>query len=124
MPEAMSPAARDFITRALAKHSVDRPSVLQMLQHDWLKAYPARSSPAGLGSSQAMAQALGSSGQMMAHGHPHGHGPQWSQAVERLWQGFAVLSSMWSWMDADNCGLLQPQPQPAAQLQVQPTTMQ
>jgi hypothetical protein len=121
MPEAMSPAARDFITRALAKHSVDRPTVMHMLQHEWLKAYPSRAGPAGPGG-PGVCPAMGSSGQVMAHGHPHG--PQWSQAVERLWQGFAVLSNMWSWMDADNCGLLQPQPQSAAQMQVQPGGMQ
>jgi serine/threonine protein kinase len=113
LPEAMSPAARDFVLRSLAKHSADRPTVLQMLQHEWLRSFPARGPPAGLVMGQQQ-RGAGGGPQVGPQGQQ-----QWSHAVEKLWQGFAVLSNMWSWVDAEHCGLLQPQqPQhpPAAQL--------
>ncbi|MEW5298479.1 MAG: hypothetical protein WDW36_001597 [Sanguina aurantia] len=43
-PEKMSDLAKDFICQALRKHPGDRPTVMEMLHHPWIRTYQRRTS--------------------------------------------------------------------------------
>ena len=43
-PEKMSELAKLFITQALKKHPGDRPTVMEMLHHPWIRSYQRRAS--------------------------------------------------------------------------------
>ena len=41
-PEKMTELAKSFICQALKKHPGDRPTVIEMLHHPWIRSYQVR----------------------------------------------------------------------------------
>jgi len=47
-PSSVSEMARSFISSCLRKHSGDRPTVVEMLQHPWIRTFQVRLSNCSL----------------------------------------------------------------------------